>query len=208
MANHFVEIKGPTGQRGVTDVKKTQFFGKRLSTVTLPEGFFSIVLYENGPISTPPNQTSIQPSQTLNAGNLKKTRAKGQRGPRVVQTQEIPTFSDKCCSCIKHVTPTTVFRASSCMTTGKHKDKQIGFHEARNSVWHLHGKTRRALMASDRWTNTSQLIETQTTFQMFWEVEQICHLLMSEYIGILLGVFKLYWNTAGIWWKTLCNKEW
>ena len=55
--------------------------------MTPPEGFFKycplwkVNLYP--PSSSPPNQTSIQPSQTLNAGNLKKTRAKGQQGPCV-----------------------------------------------------------------------------------------------------------------------------
>lgn len=93
------------------------------------------------PQSTTPNQTSIQPSQTVNAGNLKKTGAKGQQGMCVVQTQEIPTFSDKCCSCIKHFTATTVFTVSSCMTTGKHK--------RRNSVRHLHRKTRRTLTTNN-----------------------------------------------------------
>lgn len=33
------------------------------------------------PQSSGPIPTSVQPSQTLNAGNLKKTRAKGQPGP-------------------------------------------------------------------------------------------------------------------------------
>lgn len=106
-----------------------RIFKISLSTVTQPEGCFKYCpLWKRPyiPLFSPPKQTTIQPSQTQNAGNLKKARAKGQQGPGCTK-QEIPIFSNKCFPCIKHLTMQLSCEPLS--TTRTH------FHKACHFVW-------------------------------------------------------------------------
>ena len=76
----------------------------------------SIVLYENCPISpVSPTKPNKHPAiADTKCRKFKKDEGKRTAGTVCVQIQEMPAFSYKCCSCIKHFPlATTVF----CMTT-------------------------------------------------------------------------------------------
>lgn len=132
----------------VTDLKQQNspevLFKQSWAPRPSPKDSLSHVLYENCPISsTLPTKLNKHPAITnTKCRKFKKDGGKRTVGTLCVQIQEMPAFSDKCSSYIKHFTDPAILWAVLCMTTTKtHTDTPL-MEPASSVMWNKTGAVR------------------------------------------------------------------